>query len=426
MIKKSIVVTVIFIVSTCIQLLSQIVVTRIFGAQLDLDIFLAAVSIPTIMVTVIYGTLNQAFLPLFGEKKVKDPQGADSYFFSTLLYLVGVSLIFSFLLTFFAKPISSALYASRGEEFVQAVSIQMNYLFYSFPLAVIATLLGSYFYVRKMFYRFPLAQALGSMANLIIIFILGPIIGTWSLIIAFLMSILMQIIFVIPRSITKIVLKPINPLPLLIAWLPLIIGSFAIRSDPILIRSFGSQLAPGYLVYLNLIAKIFSIATGVMTVGIQIVLLPHLVEYINTNQYEKAIRNVNRSKIVALGISLVVAFIISLIAPVVIPFLFVGGKFTYQDAQITISLIPLFIFPAIGWGVVEVFFQPLLALKKQLPVGILNFFAFITAWGVATVTNRYFGPLSAITYGLITLLLVCIMGSEILWQIYRRKLKITS
>ena len=45
MIKKGIAVTAIFIISNFIQLVSQIVVTRLFGAKLDLDIFLAAVAL---------------------------------------------------------------------------------------------------------------------------------------------------------------------------------------------------------------------------------------------------------------------------------------------------------------------------------------------------------------------------------------------
>ncbi|PIR13752.1 hypothetical protein COV49_01230, partial [Candidatus Falkowbacteria bacterium CG11_big_fil_rev_8_21_14_0_20_39_10] len=77
MFKKGIVVTGIFIASTVLQLISQIIITRVFGASFELDVFLAAVAIPAIVVTVIYGTFNDAFLPLFGEKKTNDPEHAD-------------------------------------------------------------------------------------------------------------------------------------------------------------------------------------------------------------------------------------------------------------------------------------------------------------------------------------------------------------
>jgi len=84
---------------------------------------------------------------------------------------------------------------------------------------------------------------------------------------------------------------------LLFAWFPLIVGNFALRSDVLLVRSFGSQLPTGYLVYLNLITKIFSLAAGVTTIGIQIVLLPHLIDEIANKKYQAVITKVQKAKI---------------------------------------------------------------------------------------------------------------------------------
>ena len=422
MIKKSIVVTGIFIVSTCIQLLSQIAVTKIFGAQLDLDIFLAAVSVPTIIVTVIYGTLNQAFLPLLGEQKAIHREDADSYFFSHLLVFGVISIVISLILSLLAVPISALLYASRGSEFVQNVATQMSFLLYALPLGVVATMLGTYLYVHKNFYRFPLAQAVGSIINLAIILLLHKQYGIWSLVIGFSVGIFAQILVVIPASIGRLKLKLTSPLPLLLAWIPLIVGSFAVKSDMLIIRSFGSQLPTGYLVYLNLISKIFSIAAGVMTVGIQIVYLPHLVEQIASKKFKQSIASVNQAKLYAIVVSILVVIAVWIVSPFVIPILFVGGKFSESDAQTTISLLPLFVLPAVGWGISSIFFQPLLVLKKYLVLGSLNVSSLVMAWIVAIVVNQYYDPLVAISSGLITLLSIGVIGSEIIWRHYRKTL----
>lgn len=422
MIKKGIFVTAIFVISALVQLISQIVVTRIFGAKLDLDIFLAAVALPTIAVTVIYGTLNDAFLPLYGEKKVKDPENSDTYFFSSLLILGVLSFLFAWIFNFFTQPISQLLYGSRGEEFVRNVAVQMSYMSLSLPFSVIATLLGTYFYAHKKFNRFPFAQLIGSFANLLLIILLAPSWGIFSLVFAFVINIIFQILIIIPKSILNFKFKFINMFPLLIAWLPLVIGTFALRSDTLLIRSFASTLPTGYLVYLNLISKIFFLSTGMMTIGIQVLLLPHLVEYFSQKNYERAIENVNKAKIIAIGISIVITVFLVLLAPLAINILFVGGKFSANDARITISLLPIFVIPAIGWGINAVFFQPLLALKKQTQVGILNVLALLAGWSSAWAVGRYFGALPAITSGLIILLFTGIIGSEILWQHYKTKL----
>lgn len=427
MIKKGIIVTAIFIVSTFIQLVSQIIVTRLFGAKLDLDIFLAAVTIPTIIVTVIYGTLNDAFLPIYGEQKAKDKNNADSYFVSHLLSLSIISFLIAWVLGFLSVPISQFLYNDRGVMFVKDVAVQMSYMFYSIPFSVIATIFGSYYYLHKHFNRFPLAQAIGSIANLLLIIFFAPILGVWSLVLAFVINILIQTLFVIPPF--KIFNSPPTfRLPdlsaLFIAWIPLIISNFALRSDSIIIRSFGTSLPVGYLVYLNLVSKIFMLATGMMTIGIQVLQLPHLVEYINGKQFKRAIIVVNKSKIVSIAVSVITTVFVLLLAPVAVYLLFVGGKFTKHDADITISLLPFFVLPAIGWGISSVFFQPLIALKKQFQLGILNLVALLVAWITGTIIKIYFGPLFAITASLIILLFIGIIGSEILWQ--KEKLRLLS
>jgi len=425
MLKKGFFVTIIFVFSTLVQLVSQIVVTRTFGARIDLDIFLAAVALPTIIVTVIYGTLNDAFLPIYGEKKIKDPNSARQYLSSQLFFLTIFSFLIAWIMGFISPFLSRILYQNRGEIFIKDVAVQMSYMFYCMPLSIIATLFGAYYYAEKKFNRFPLAQLIGSLTNLLMIVILAPMIGTWSLVIAFVLNIAFQILFVLPPLPAFSLYNFINFrnfITILIVWLPLIIGNFALRSDTLLIRSFASGLKEGYLVYLNLIAKIFSLATGMITIGIQILQLPHLIEYFAGKNYEKAFAVINKSKIVSVGLSILVTLIIMLLAPIAINLLFVGGKFTRNDADLTASLIPMFLLPAIGWGVSSVFFQPLLALKKQLQLSLLNVIALLLAWSIGSAIKFYFGPLPAISSGLIILLFTGIIGSELLWQYYKKKL----
>lgn len=423
MFKKGFAITIIFVISTLIQLVSQIIVTRIFGAILTLDIFLAAVAVPTIIVTVIYGTLNDVFLPLYGEKKANNPDEADTYFISHLILLGISSFLLAWMLGFFTQHISSMLYSSKGIAFVTATATQMRYLFFSIPLSVIATILGSYFYAHKKFLRFPLAQLIGSIINLGMIIVLAPKIGIWALVVAFVLNILFQIVLVIPHFRFKLNIEYGHFLPIIMAWTPLIIANFAIRSDTILIRSFGSHLPGGYLVYLNLISKMFSLAAGMTTIGIQVLLLPHLVEYIQQHDSQKTIETVNKSKIAAVMLSVGTAIVVMLIAPLFIHMAFVGGKFTAHDAEVTTSLLPLFVVPTIGWGTFSIFFQPLLAMKKRIEIAVISVLALVVSWGGATVMSQVFGALPGITGGLILLYAVAIIGSELVWQRLKKQIQ---
>ncbi len=420
MIKKGFTTTIIFALSTFVQLVSQIIVTRIYGASLTLDIFLAAVAIPTVIVTVIYATLNDTFLPELASKKADEK---DEYVLGNLLSLTGISLFASLILSFFSDPISALLYAPRGAEFVTQVSFQMRFLFLSIPMAVGATILGSYFYERKDFIRFPIAQLIGSLVNILMILVLAPTIGIWALISAFVVNILIQILFVIPKELFTTTPLFSNPIALLLTWFPLIVGNFAMRSDPILIRSIGADLPSGYLVYLNLVTKIFALATSVATIGVQVMLLPHLVEYFQKQELDKAFSTVRKAKIGAILISVAVTILLVFIAPVVISLVFVGGQFTQYDAQVTSSMIPLFVIPAIGWGVNSIFMQPLIALKKRYLVGTIHVGSMVMGFGIGNLINSQLGPLQGIVWGLTTLIFSGIIGNELVWQYYKRKLQ---
>lgn len=420
MLKKSFVVTLIFVISLFIQLVSQIVITRIFGASQELDIFLAAVAIPSIIVTVIYGSLNNVLLPLLGEKKGQ--KSYEQYVTSLILSLGVFSIITAFVFALFSTPLSRLLYPGSTLTFTSAVSEQMKVLFWSIPFAFIATVLGAYYYVQKHFFRFPFAQLVGSVTNLLLVVALFNVAGIWALVIAFVLNLFFQILFVLPgfKSIPKTQFQNITPI--LLSLTPLVIGQFMIRSDTIIIRSYASYLPEGYMVYLNLVSKIFSLATSVMTIGIQVLLLPHLVEYLNEKKYEKAIQSVNRAKLMSIGLSVLVVVSLILLGPIAVKLLFEGGKFTAEDVRITSSLLPLFIIPGIGWGLSGVFFQPLFALKKYMEVGIISTLAFGSALGTSQIMHKLYGPEFAIISGLIVLLFIGIIGSEIIWQIQKQQL----
>ncbi len=422
MIQKGIVITSIFAFNTLIQLINQVVITRLFGASLTLDIFLAAVALPTVLVTVIYGTVNDSFLPLYTHAKIKNPKGAQDFFFTHLIKILFVTIFLTALLSLCAPIISQMLYGARGKEFVDQVAFQMRILFLSVPFAYIATILGAYLYSHKYFYRFPLAQAIGNGANLLLTIALVGSLGIWSMVFAFVANIVLQIFILQPTFVKGTFKSNISISPFFLAWIPLVVSMFAARSDTLLIRSLASNLPEGYLVYLNLTSRIFSIAAGVSTIGIQILLLPHLVEHIAQKNFVRADRMVNKAKIIGITVTSITSFALWLIGPFAIHLLFVGGKFTAADAQTATVLLPIFLFPAIGWGVQSIFFQPLMAIRKYFHLAVINLIALGLGWGSAIMIQKSHGSFQALTFGLIILVFSGIIGSEIVWQFYKSRM----
>lgn len=422
MVKKGTIITGLFAINILLQFLSQLVITRFFGAKLEVEIFLAAVTIPTLLVTVIYSTLNDAFLPLYVEKSSRKTQEGDEFFLSTLISLVFFSIIALLFLLYFGEFLAYMLFGNKGWYFVKSVSTQMSILMSVVPVAIVATLFGSYYYANKKFVRFPFAQAVGNCISFLTIFFFVPIAGITALTSSFIINIFSQILLLFPKKMFDIKLKSLDITPVLASWLPLIISITALRSDVLITRAFAADLPPGYFVYTNLISRIFSLATGVTTIGIQVLLLPHIVELIQHNEHHKAFKLTSTAKKWAFAISLVVSISLVFIIPFIIKLLFIGGKFNERDANATIALLPYFLIPAIGWGIHSVFYQPLIAIKKNFELCILSIISLVLAWVGGLITKAFFDPLLGITVGLSILLFTGILGSELLWRHYKKNL----
>jgi len=419
--RSALTITIIVGISTLIQIITQIVVTQLFGAKFKLDVFLAAVVIPTIIVSTVYSTLSDVLIPLLKHEKKKD---IPSYILSTAVYLGSIGIVLAIILNLFSRDVVVLLYGARNSNFINLTTVYLKYMSYSIPLALINVVFGSYLYSQKKFIGFPAVQLLGTILGLGLTVWLAPTMGIMSLIIAFFASLIIQFPFIFP-NVKKVSLtfRGSKIGLLLLSWIPLIISAFAVRSDNLIMRSFSSHLAEGYIVYVNLAAKLFAAAVGIMTIGIQTVFLPHLVDLIHSKKLEKIQTQVLKAKFAAWIVSVGVIGFILVVAPFFMRLILVGGKFSSSDVEKLIAIFPYFIIPALGWGVSQIYFQPLIALRKQHQLAFLNVGALLVAWPIATIVSNSYGDLYAITAGLIVLLFTGIIGAEILWTRERKLLQ---
>lgn len=430
--KSALIITIINGLVTAVQIVGQIIIARLFGARAELDAFVSAVTIPTILTTVVASTLNDAFLPILKKKQLKDEGKANEYFFRIAFVLGVATLGLAFILDAFSGQLTSALFGARGSEFVQTTDQLMRYMLYTIPFTVVGTFSNSYLYSKKKFFLPSIGYLLSSILNLALIFALSPSLGIASMVVGFIAAIILQIFIVFPYGVAYQIasaLKAINfrkisgeVFALCIAWLPLIISSLVLRFDNVLARSFSARLPEGYIVYVNLATKLFAGLVGIMTIGIQTVFFPHLIELVQSNNVGRAVLQVKKAKLYGTVLTLSAIFTILVFAPFFMRLLLTGGKFSGQNVETLISLFPYFVIPAIGWGVSQIFFQPVIAIGKQYLLTVVNIIAVALSWLGAEIAYKLFDGLTAISVGLIVLTLTGIIGAEIIWQTEKKKL----
>lgn len=430
--KSALTITIINGLVTAIQIVGQIVVARLFGAKLQLDAFVSAVTIPTILTTVIAATLSDAFLPILKKKQIDDEDSANKYFFRTAFIISIIVLVVTFGIDLFSTKLLSALFGVRGLGFVTITDQLMKYMVYTLPFTVLGTFSNAYLYSKKQFLLPSIAYLLGSILNLAIIIILSPTIGIASMVVGFIVAVIVQFFIVFPYQIRSYIITAVKSIDvksmklelpgLFYSWLPLIISNLILGFGAVLARYFSAKLPEGYIVYVNLVTKLFAGLIGIMTIGIQTVFFPHLVELIHTNNFEKAKLQVNKAKLYGFILTVGTVLIIVFIAPFFMRLLLTGGKFSGKNVDLLISLFPYFIIPSIGWGISQIFFQPIIAIGKQHLLTLVNVLAVGLSWATATYTYSRFGGMMAISVGLIVLSFTGIIGAEIIWRIESKSL----
>lgn len=416
---------------TAIQIIGQIVVARIFGARIELDAFVSAVTIPTMLTSVIAGTLNDAFLPLLKKRQSKSENEGNMYFVKIALLMSMVLVVVTTCAYLFSLPILQSLFGARGMDFILKANGMMQWMIYTLPFTLVGTFSSSYLYSKGKFINSSLSYLLGSILNLAIIIALSSTFGIWSMVIAYIAAILLQFFITYPYNTLGYITKSIPHLfekeskaefaILLVAWIPLIISSIAVRFDSILIRSFSARLPEGYIVYTNLVSKLFSGLVGITTIGLQIVFFPHLLDLVHAKDFTKAKQKVQKAKLLGVGLTIFTVLVIVFISPFFMRLLLTGGKFSSKNVEILISLFPYFIIPAVGWGVSQLFFQPIIAIGKQHLLTIMNVVAVAISWAAAMALYSLYGGLYAISGGLIILTFTGIVGAEIVWQQHLKK-----
>ena len=424
--KSALTITLINGLVTAIQIVGQIVVARLFGAKLQLDAFVSAVTIPTILTTVIAATLSDAFLPILKKKQIDNEDAANKYFFRIAFIISIIVLILTAGIDLFSVQLLNTLFGVRGPGFVTLTGTLMKYMVYTLPFTVLGTFSNAYLYSKKQFFLPSIAYLLGSILNLAIIILLSPVIGIVSMVVGFIVAVIVQFFIVFPYRIRSYILSSIKTINLknmrlelsrlFVSWLPLIITILLLRFDTVLARSFSARLPEGYIVYVNLVAKLFGGLVGIMTIGIQTVFFPHLVELIHTHNFEKAKLQVNKAKLYGFILTLGTIFAIVFTAPFFMRLLLTGGKFSAKNVDLLISLFPYFIIPSLGWGIGQIFFQPIIAIGKQHILTFVNIGAVCLSWISATYAYGQFGGMMAISVGLIVLTFTGIIGAEIIWR----------
>jgi len=412
--RSAFIITLIFGLTSIANIAAQIVIARVFGISLELDAFLIAVAIPTMIVAVAYASINDTFLPQYSTVKHADEARTVAGSWVRTVALIGASLSLLFFL--FPREILTLLFSSVSEHSYLYLQILAPACFFG----MLSALFMSVSYSHKHFVLPPLVQLVGAVINIALIWFLFPYVGGLALPLAFVGNYVLQFLIVVSNIRYANVKASLVSFPQLLPLFILFGTYLLMRTDTLLLRFASVGLGTGGVSLVNYSARMMSMPSGLITSGIKVILLPLLAETVRNNNTSRFSSLYTKAILFALLMTTIAVVTMVLISLPLLNILFVRGKFTFADAIQVNTLIPWFIPAALGWGLFEIASAPFFAVKKYVPVALTTAFSFAISLMVIFLFKSALGVYTAaVATGI--LMGVNTISLLVVWQVNKGK-----
>jgi putative peptidoglycan lipid II flippase len=349
--RSTVIVMGVTLASTVLGFMREVVNARYFGASGDMDAFLAAAVIPTILFGVFNGALVTALVPIFSDYLATDREDDAWRLASTLLITLAVGLSIAAaigaLLAPWYMPSIARFHDRRLDEAIMMARWLMPTIIATSLAGIVASLLNAY-------HRFTAAALQGAVANVctvVMVAVLFRRFGIGALVLGTLGGVFMQLLIQLPpffalRRFRFVVdWRHAGVRRLLTVLGPIAIGSAAGQIALFFDRYFASSLNEGSIAGMNYAVKLVGFPQQIFVTAIATVIFP-----VFASQFAAKHRTAMRRSI-ATGIKMVFfltlpsAVGLCMLAGPIVQTLFERGAFTPNDTVLCASLLP---FAAVG------------------------------------------------------------------------------
>jgi putative peptidoglycan lipid II flippase len=333
--------------STILGFGREVVNATFYGTQWEMDTFLAAATIPTILFGVFNGALVSALVPTFSSYLANDDEDGAWRLCNTIVNLLAIVLTVCAIVGWIAAPYYVPVIAHGFPAPQMGVAVHMTRLL--MPSIIAVSLSGVFSAMLNAYQRFRAAALVGIALNLVTILtvvVLDARFGIFALVFGTTAGLIAQMLVQLPAFLSirryRFEMDLRHP-GLKHMWLllgPIIVGSAAGQVALFFDRYFASTLTPGYMAGMNYATKIVGFPQQIFAAAIATVIFPLL-----ATQFARANR-VGVGKSVVLGLRLVnfitIPAMLALIvlARPIVETLFERGSFRSTATDLCAGLLP--------------------------------------------------------------------------------------
>lgn len=363
--------------STTLGFFREVVNANQYGTRWEMDTFLAAAVIPTILFGVFNGALLSALVPTFSEYISHQQEDEAWRLGNTIVNLLAVILTLCAIVGWFAAPYYVPLIAHGFPAPQMGVAIHMTQVL--MPSIVAVSLSGVLSAMLNAYHRFRSASMVGIVLNVITIvcvLTLDKKLGIFALVYGTTLGLIAQMLVQLPSFLSIGKYRPVIDMKhpgLKRMWLllgPIIVGSAAGQLALFFDRFFASTLAPGYMSGMNYATKLVGFPQQIFAAAIATVIFPLLAAHFARDNRRALARSIVTGLRLVNFITIPAVCALIVLAYPIVQTLFERGTFGAAATALTASLLP---YGAIG----------LVALAANVVLTRCCFACKETAWPVA-------------------------------------------
>ena len=358
--------------------LREIVNAKYYGTQWQLDTFLAASVIPTILFPMLNYALSRSLVPVFSEYLVQGRRDEAWRLGSTVVNLLGIIMVACALLGYMLAPWYVPLIAHGFPEAQMRLAIQMTR--WLMPSVIAVGLAGVLTGILNANRRFRAAAMVGLVLNLVTVGVVVPLnhkLGIFALVAGTACGLSAQFLVQIPAFLAlrgyRLIIDVHHPgLKSMLALLgPIAVSSAAAQLGLFFDRFFASTLPPGSMASMNYASKLVNLPLVIFASAIATVIFPLVAQHFAQANRESVARNTITGLRLVNFITIPSACLLIVLARPIVQTLFQRGNFGPSSVNLTVGLLPFAAVGLIAMAANLVLFPCLFACRQtKWPVAI--------------------------------------------------------
>lgn len=340
--KASFTVLIMTLFTKIIGFIETAVMAAYFGTSAEIDMFFLANSICNKMVFTFFSGLSVVGVTMYNSAVQREGKnGGDKFASALFLCIIPISIIVGALIFIFAPTLSS-LVASNYSSF--EISILTNYvrqlslisLFYP-----IMTILQAILSANKKFIPGTLTGVLQNIVLIIFIVSLSESFGVSSLVIGFIASYVVQVLFIyicarkVFRPTRFSLSEDIDCRKILIIIMPLVLGEATGELNTLIDQYLASGLGEGYISALSYAESLDSVVTALFIQTITSVLLAFFSKLAVEEKYEEMFAELKKIFKTMTLVLIPITIVTATSADKIVSFLYERGTFNSESAKKT-------------------------------------------------------------------------------------------